>query len=130
MESNGGKIFRIAERMILKIPTPQTAIDIFKGTWLSKFPGEFEKYEAGSMTLFDDHRILQATKYLGSVQGLNVLDLGPLEGGIAYTLEKDGAKSIISIEANAISYLKCLISNDHVEIRAIGVLQVFDGIAA
>ena len=109
MEANDGIIFHIADLMVLKNPTPQTAIDIFKGTWLSKFPGKFETYEAGSMPLFDDQRIPQATKYLGSIEGLNVLDLGPLEGGIAYTLEKMGAKSVISVEANPIYFLKCLI---------------------
>jgi hypothetical protein len=102
-------VFDIEERLILHNPTPQTALDIFKGTWISSFPGEFSQYNAGNIPLFEDIRILESTKFLGPIEGKSFLDLGPLEGGQAYVLEKMGARSIVSVEANAQLYLKCLI---------------------
>jgi hypothetical protein len=102
-------IFTTENRMILTGPTPQTALDIFQGTWISKLPGEFAHYTAGSTPLFDDIRIPLATQHLGPVKNLDILDLGPLEGGQAYVLEQCGARSVTSVEANAILYLKCLV---------------------
>jgi len=104
--------FKIEDRLILKNPTPQTALDIFKGSWLSSFPGEYSQYTAGHIPLFDDSRIPESTKFLGPIEGKNFLDLGPLEGGQAYVLEKMGAKSIVSVEANSILYLKCLVAKE------------------
>jgi len=40
---------------------------------------------------------------------MNVLELGPLEGGHSYMIERLGAESILAIEANKEAYLKCLI---------------------
>ncbi len=104
--------FKIEDRLILKNPTPQTALDIFKGTWLSSFPGEYSQYKAGHIPLFDDSRIPESTKFLGPIEGKKFLDLGPLEGGQAYVLEKMGAQSVVSIEANSILYLKCLVAKE------------------
>src|SRR5262249_7347441 len=46
---------------------------------------------------------------LGGVGGYRVLELGPLEGGHSYMMEKAGAASVLAIEACALSFLKCLI---------------------
>jgi protein-L-isoaspartate O-methyltransferase len=108
----GGTIFKTDERIVLKDPSPQTALDIFKGTWISRLPGEFSKFAAGTTPLFEDERIPRAEKFLGPVAGMNVLDLGPLEGGQAYVLEKMGARSVVSVEANSILYLKCLVAKE------------------
>lgn len=107
-----GTVFKIDDRLVLKNPTPQTALDIFKGTWISRLPGEFARYEAGKTPLFDDERIPLCAPYLDGIQGKTALDLGPLEGGQAYVLEKMGAKSVVSVEANSILYLKCLIAKE------------------
>jgi hypothetical protein len=104
--------FSIEDRLVLKCPSPQTALDIFKGSWISRMPGEFAIYEAGATPLFDDGRIPLSVQYLGPVEGKRVLDLGPLEGGQAYVLEKMGAKSIVSVEANSILYLRCLVAKE------------------
>jgi 2-polyprenyl-3-methyl-5-hydroxy-6-metoxy-1,4-benzoquinol methylase len=45
---------------------------------------------------------------LGGVTGKAVLELGPLEAGHSYMLEKAGAGSVLAIEANTRAYLKCL----------------------
>jgi len=107
-----GTIFKIDDRLVIKNPTPQTALDIFKGTWISRFPGEFAHYEAGETPLFDDGRIPLCAPYLRGIEGKTALDLGPLEGGQAYVLEQMGAKSVVSVEANSILYLKCLIAKE------------------
>ena len=49
---------------------------------------------------------------IGDYKGISVLELGPLEGGHAYMLEKAGVGSVLSIEANTRAFLKCLISKE------------------
>lgn len=93
-------------------PNPQNAVDIFEGEWASKFPEPFEDLKAGSSLLFGDPRISWAAEQLGGVEGKNVLELGPLEGGHTYMLEQLGAASILSIEANTRAFLKCLIAKE------------------
>jgi hypothetical protein len=93
-------------------PTDQTAIDLFKGEWASKFPPPFDHLQAGGVPLFQDTRIHWALEKLGGARGDSVLELGPLEGAHAYMLEQAGAASIIAIEANTRAYLKCLITKE------------------
>lgn len=92
-------------RLITANPTPQTALDIFEGHWVSKLPEPYSQYQAGETQLFNDARVY----HLKDVVGKSILDLGPLEGGIAYTLEKMGATKIVSVEASTLLYLKCLV---------------------
>lgn len=112
-------IFNIEDRLVLKRPSVQTALDIFKGTWISKIPGP---YESGTTPLFDDPRIPDCIPHVGSIKGKTVLDLGPLEGGQAYVLQNMGAKSVISIEANAILYLKCLVAKEALHLDKVSFL--------
>jgi SAM-dependent methyltransferase len=96
-----------------KVPSVQNALDIFKGEWTSKLPGEYAELRAGDdTTLFNDPRITWAMEMLGGVKGLKILELGPLEGGHTYMLEKNGASEIVSIEANVRAYLRCLITKE------------------
>src|SRR5512136_1168112 len=89
-------------------PSPQAALDIFRGDWASALPPPLESCRAGSMPLFSDPRISWAAEQLGGVEGRRVLELGPLEGGHSYLLERLGASSIVAVEGNARAYLKCL----------------------
>jgi SAM-dependent methyltransferase len=89
-------------------PTPQLAIDIFKGGWSSQFPAEFG-VQAGVSLLFEDPGLQHAIALVGGIEGLRILELGPLEGAHSYSLEKAGAQSVLAIEACVMSYLKCLI---------------------
>lgn len=109
---DGGTGFKIADRLVNRFPSAETALDIFKGIWISKFPGELATYEAGSAPLFEDMRIPAALPYLGSLVGKRVLDLGPLEGGQAYVAEKLGALHVTAVETNALLYLKCLVAKE------------------
>jgi len=93
-------------------PTPQNALDIFKGEWSSKLPGSFSDLQAGTIPLFEDSRILWSVEQVGgeeTVKGKKILELGPLEAGHTYMMETLGADSITAIESNTRAYLKCLI---------------------
>ena len=92
-------------------PTSQEALNIFQGEWSSLFPAEMN-LQAGTVPLFEDDRIQMGLRELGGVAGQTVLELGPLEGGHSYQLEKAGAKSVLAIEANTRAYLKCLIAKE------------------
>lgn len=93
-------------------PSPQIAIDILKGEWASQFPPPLENLSTGKSELFDDVRIKWLVSEIGNLRGQHVLELGPLEGGHSYLLEQNGAESIIAIDANTHSYLKCLIAKE------------------
>ena len=99
----------ILDQYVREAPAPQHALDIFKGDWWSSLPGELSRLQAGQLPLFDDSRIHWAIEALGGVSGKRVLELGPLEGGHTYLLERAGAQSILAIEASKKAFLKCLI---------------------
>jgi hypothetical protein len=90
-------------------PSPQNALDIFKGQWWSALPDDLGVLSAGATPLFADDRIKWLLDELGGVSGKKILELGPLEAGHTYMLERAGASSIVAVEANTRAYLKCLI---------------------
>ena len=94
-------------------PTPQNAVDIFKDGWVSQLPPlAGTSLQAGNVNLFDDQRITWANEQVGGFQGMKILELGPLEGGHSYMLQQLGAQHVYAIEANARSFLKCLIAKE------------------
>jgi hypothetical protein len=99
----------ILDQYVRTAPSPQQALDIFKGEWWSSLPGDFGGLAAGQLPLFNDDRIHWAIKALGGVEGKTVLELGPLEAGHTYMLEQAGAQSIFAIEASTKAFLKCLV---------------------
>ena len=101
--------FSALEHYTTASPTPQNALDIFRGEWLCKLPPPFDDLTTGSIPAFDDPRIHWALGEIGGVAGRTVLELGPLEGGHSYLLERAGARAVLAIEANAHAYLKCLL---------------------
>src|SRR5438874_1385363 len=102
-------------------PTPQSTIDILDG-WASILPAELGANTGGYAPLFDDHRATWAIDQLGGVKGASVLELGPLEGGHTYMLDRAGAKSITAIEGNKRCYLKCLITKELLSVDSARVL--------
>lgn len=88
-------------------PHPQNILDLFENEWASKFPAPYDHLKAGKSELFNDSRLNWAFEVIGDVKDKTVLELGPLEGGHAYLLQKNGA-SVVSIEANPRAFLKCL----------------------
>lgn len=99
----------ILDEYVMSEPSDQNALDIFQGEWSSKLPSQAGELRAGQISLFEDGRILWAEKKVGGFEGCKIIELGPLEAGHTYMLEKRAANSILAIEANTRAYLKCLI---------------------
>ena len=102
----------VLDTYCLKPPHPQNAIDIFAGEWASAFPRPLDSLAAGSALLFEDSRLRWAMDRIGGVKGARVLELGPLEGGHTYMLDRGGAAEVLSIESNTHAYMKCLIAKE------------------
>jgi hypothetical protein len=105
----GGTSANILDAYIRTAPSPQNALDIFRGEWSSKLPAPLAELNAGAIGLFNDDRLQWFVTEIGGVKGKSVLELGPLEGGHTYMLEKMGAAEVTAIEANSRAFLKCLI---------------------
>lgn len=97
-------------------PSHQEAVNLFKGEWLSRFPQAAGIQTGGSAGLFEDDRITWAWNRIGH-PGDEILELGPLEAGHSYMLEKLGAGSVLGIESNPNAYLKCLIAKEALELN-------------
>lgn len=95
-----------------RAPSPQNAIDLYKGNWASKFPKQHKLRSGGKAQLFEDQKLTWAIEQMGGVKGKHGLELGPLEGGHSYMLQKAGVKSLTSIESNSSAYQKCLIAKE------------------
>lgn len=90
-------------------PSPELAVDIFRGEWASKLPPPLESATSASTELFDDPRVSWAVERAGGVQDKRVLELGPLECGHTYMLQRAGAGEIVAVEAHQRAYLRCLV---------------------
>lgn len=99
----------ILDSYIKSVPTIQNALDIFTGEWATRLPRDLGKLGLENFQHFVDPRIQWSVEKIGGIQDKIVLELGPLEAGHTYMLEKLGAKSIVAVEANTRAYLKCLI---------------------
>jgi uncharacterized protein DUF1698 len=107
---------------LTSVPSPQNALDIFKGEWSSQLPPPFHDLHAGNASLFDDARIKWVVSELGDLHGRNILELGPLEGGHSYMLDQSGADSVTAIESDTHAYLKCLIVKELLGMRGVKFL--------
>ena len=107
-------------RFETRAPSHQNALDIFSGGWASDLSHVLPGAISGDVPLFADSRPNAAAEGLGRngrLDGMRVLELGPLEGGHSYALEKLGA-DVLAIESNADAYLKCLIAKEITGIKA------------
>jgi 2-polyprenyl-3-methyl-5-hydroxy-6-metoxy-1,4-benzoquinol methylase len=99
----------ILNSYVRSAPTAQNALDIFDGEWASSLPSPYSDLRAGRIPLFADARISRLLAEIGGVTGKTVLELGPLEGGHSYMLDRAGPTQVVSIEGNSRAFLKCLI---------------------
>ena len=107
---------KLDDKLVTSLPSSQNCLDCFE-EWWSKFPHEFS-LNAGKAELFEDKRLDWAFSKIGKLENLNILELGPLEGGHSYWLEKNlSPKSITSIEANRLCWLKCLITKEVTKLK-------------
>jgi len=101
-------------------PNNQSIIDIFANEWSSAMPDDSGLVtQPGQARLFDDGRIKWAAENFGGFNGLYILELGPLEGGHSYMLQKMGAKEVISVESNTRAFLKCLCIKEIFELNKV-----------
>lgn len=98
----------ILDAYVQEAPSGAAAIEVFGGQWSSRLPPPYDKI-SGSAELFADARIDWMLEVLGGVRGGRVLELGPLEAGHTYMLDRAGAASITAVEGNTRAFLKCLI---------------------
>lgn len=99
----------INDYYVTKAPSPQNVLDLFAGEWSSAMPEGTGLFSSpGSAALFSDPRVLWAKDVFGGFDGMNVLELGPLEGAHSYMLSGLGANSVLAVEANSRAFLKCL----------------------
>jgi len=97
----------ILDQYVVERPSAQTALDVFAGEWSSLVP-ESLGVSGGTVPLFADPRITWLIEHIGGVDGLRVLELGPLEAGHTSMLDAAGAE-VLAVEANTRAFLKCLI---------------------
>lgn len=111
-EPPAARLREIEPALISAPPSPQNALDIFAGEWISTPPPNLPHLSAGQMPLFEDPRVAWGLRELGGVEGRRVLELGPMEGGHSYMLQHGGASEVIAIEGNQRCYLKCLVTKE------------------
>lgn len=103
------KKLNILDSYIHSYPSRQNILDIFSDEWASKMPSKSHLVtEPGFADLFEDPRISWLSEVFGSIEGKKLLELGPLEGGHSYMLNKMGAAKVDAIESNTRAFLKCL----------------------
>ena len=72
----------------------------------------------GYAKLFDNARAAWVLDKLGGVAGAEILELGPLEAGHTYMLDRAGAKSVVAVEGLKSAYLKCLVAKEVLGIKS------------
>jgi hypothetical protein len=102
-------------------PAERNALTLFANEWSSAVPGGIGP---GPAPLFADDRIVWMGQILGGLDGLSVLELGPLEGGHSYMLERLGAR-VEAIEGNVDAFLRCLIVKNYLSLQTRFILGDF-----
>jgi hypothetical protein len=92
------------------MPSAQHAVDLVSG-WNHMLPPEAGA-TAGKVKMYADSRIVWALEQFGSIAGKRVLELGPLEASHTYMLHRQGPAVIDAIEANKLSFMRCLIAKN------------------
>lgn len=108
------------DHYVLSAPSPQHVVDLFKPYWLNNLP--IEGVTSGEAGQFTDPGVELFNKAAGGFEGKKVLDLGPMEGGLLYQLQKAGADKIVAVEANSFLYLKCLVAMNLLHIDRVELL--------
>ena len=114
---NKWRPFQASTASVSAAPSVQTTVDL-GGNWHSVFPTDSGVKTSGYARLFSDERAGWAIERLGGVSGLDILELGPLEAGHTYMLDRAGARSVTAIEALKSAYLKCLIAKEVLDIKS------------
>ena len=98
----------ILDGYVGKMPAPQNAVDLIGG-WNSVLP-PFANVDTGAIIpMYQDPRIDWCIGQFGDLGGRRVLELGPLEGVHTYLLHCHQPSVIHAIEANKLSFMRCLV---------------------
>jgi hypothetical protein len=101
---------KIVIQYCAEVPSPQTALDIFKGIWKSALPPELGLTTGDKKGFYNDGRVhWVASLSPNGFQGLKILELGPFEGYDSRLFEQLGAESVLAVKGNNINFLKCLV---------------------
>jgi hypothetical protein len=98
-----------------RAPAHTNAIDIFSGHWATDLSKLNAEWHGGAADLANDSRPVLAAQTLGAadrVDGMTILELGPLEGLHTHRFEQLGAARILAVESNVEAYLKCLVMKE------------------
>lgn len=103
-----------------KRPSHQNALDLFQGEWSTRLPDDSGLVAStGPVRACEDYRVDWYEPYVGGFAGKRVLELGPLEGGHTYMLDRRGASEVLSIEANSRAFVKCLIMKEVFNLKSV-----------
>lgn len=107
----------IDDKFVSTFPLNQNGIDCFSGLWYSRFPVGYG-VQAGECSLFEDKRLEWALQQIQPGNLWDVLELGPLEAGHSYYMEKHTpVRSITAIEANRLCWVKCLVAKEITDLK-------------
>ncbi|RBP06384.1 hypothetical protein DFR50_1314 [Roseiarcus fermentans] len=96
-------------------PSAQNAVDALQG-WNMALPPEVG-VTAGAGAFYADPRILWALDEFGPLEGRKVLELGPLEASHTYMIEQRRPASLLAVEANRLSFLRCLVVKELLDLK-------------
>lgn len=95
-----------SDRYTAQAPSAQGTLDLFENEWSSQVP--VPGTCTGHAALFNDDRITWMIEQDQSYPGKDTLELGPLEAGHTYMLERAGY-DVTAVEGNSRAFLKCLV---------------------
>lgn len=96
----------LEDRYTSQAPSAQDTLDLFRGEWSSQVP--VPGTCTGHAALFRDDRIAWLIEQDQSYRDKAALELGPLEAGHTYMLERSGY-DVTAVEGNSRAFLKCLV---------------------
>jgi hypothetical protein len=106
---------KVLDEYTTAMPSPQNAVDALPG-WNHALP-DHAGVVAGRGAFYNDPRILWALDQYGSVEDRKVLELGPLEASHTYMIEQRNPAAIDAIEANKLSFFRCLVVKEILGLR-------------
>jgi hypothetical protein len=110
-----GKANLVLDEYVVGMPSAQNAVDALPG-WNQALPPAVNVV-AGSGAFFHDPRIYWAIEQFGSIEGKSILELGPLEASHTWLLEQHRPGEIHAVEANKLSYMRCLVVKEILELK-------------
>jgi hypothetical protein len=105
------------DEYVVGIPKAQNAIDTLPG-WNQALPPHVG-VTAGCAAFYNDPRIHWALEQFGSIRDCKILELGPLEASHTYMLDMQVPELIHAIEANKLSFLRCLVVKELLELKRV-----------